>query len=390
MNIPPATRRVLTVLSLLAAVGATLPWLIDLETGFRYATDLDVYRKGAQAFLAGENLYTQDYVVGKADDIVLPFTYPPLAAMLSIPLAVLPYTVGLVLWTLGSVVLLWWCIGIVLRHAAPLLIDADRRTLATWLLPLALLTESVRETLAFGQINIVLMALVLADTLTRRTRLPRGVLIGFAAAIKLTPAVFILVFLVRRRWRDAAVTFVSGVGFTLLAALLSWGNSWTYWFGTLADTGRIGGEAYASNQSIRGVLTRLAEPGERADSLLWLGLILVALGLIVWAMWRAETMLATVLLASTVALVCSPISWSHHWVWLVPIAITLLAGGYRVLGAVVAAAAFIAPHWTLPHSHGAEHDWAWWAQIIGTSYLVVTLVVVVAATISPRVLAGRR
>lgn len=380
----------LTVLSLLAAVGATLPWLIDLETGFRYATDLDVYRKGAQAFLAGENLYTQDYVVGKADDIVLPFTYPPLAAMLSIPLAVLPYTVGLVLWTLGSVVLLWWCIGIVLRHAAPLLIDADRRTLATWLLPLALLTESVRETLAFGQINIVLMALVLADTLTRRTRLPRGVLIGFAAAIKLTPAVFILVFLVRRRWRDAAVTFVSGVGFTLLAALLSWGNSWTYWFGTLADTGRIGGEAYASNQSIRGVLTRLAEPGERADSLLWLGLILVALGLIVWAMWRAETMLATVLLASTVALVCSPISWSHHWVWLVPIAITLLAGGYRVLGAVVAAAAFIAPHWTLPHSHGAEHDWAWWAQIIGTSYLVVTLVVVVAATISPRVLAGRR
>ncbi len=387
--LPRRSRRALTIISLLVAVGAVLPWLIDPETGYRYATDLDVYRKGAQAFLAGENLYTQDYVVGKVDDIVLPFTYPPLAAMLFTPLALLPYTLGLVIWTVGSVALLWWCIGIVLRHAAPALIDADRRIIATWILPAALLTEPVRETLAFGQINIVLMALVLADTLTRRTWLPRGVLIGFAAAIKLTPAVFILVFLVRRRWRDAAVTFASGVAFTLLAAAISWENSWTYWFGTLADTGRIGGEAYSSNQSIRGVLTRLAEPGERADSLVWLVLVLAALALIVWAMWRAESMLATVLLASTVALVCSPISWSHHWVWLVPVAITLFAGRRYVLGVLVAAATFIAPHWLLPHSNGVEHDWAWWAQIVGSSYLVVTLAVVIAALVSPRVLAGR-
>lgn len=384
IDAPPAARTLTVVLAVAASVAALLPWLIDAGPALRYAIDIDVYRAGARAFLEGDNLYTRSYEVG---GITLPFTYPPLAAILFIPVALVPYPVALVGWTLASAVLLWWCLVIVLRHAVP---AVNHRVIATWILPLALLAEPVRETLGFGQINIILMALVLADTLTRRPWLPRGVLIGLAAAIKLTPAVFILVFLVRRQWRDAAVTFLSGVGFTLAAALVSWRNSWTYWLDTLTDTGRIGGEAYASNQSIRGVLARLAEPGEQADRLLWLVLVIGALGLIIVAMLRAQTMLATVLLASTAALLCSPVSWSHHWVWLIPVAVTLLLGPGRVLGAVVLLAVFTSPHWLLPNNHGAEHAWPWWAQLVGSSYLLVTLAVVVAAIVSPRVLAGRR
>lgn len=384
IDAPPAARSLTVVLAVAASVAALLPWLIDAGPALRYAIDIDVYRAGARAFLEGDNLYTRSYEVG---GIALPFTYPPLAAILFIPVALVPYPVALVGWTLASAVLLWWCLVIVLRHAVP---AVNHRVIATWILPLALLAEPVRETLGFGQINIILMALVLADTLTRRPWLPRGVLIGLAAAIKLTPAVFILVFLVRRQWRDAAVTFLSGVGFTLAAALVSWRNSWTYWLDTLTDTGRIGGEAYASNQSIRGVLARLAEPGEQVDRLLWLVLVIGALGLIIVAMLRAQTMLATVLLASTAALLCSPVSWSHHWVWLIPVAVTLLLGPGRVLGAVVLLALFTSPHWLLPNNHGAEHAWPWWAQLVGSSYLLVTLAVVVAAIVSPRVLAGRR
>ena len=384
IDAPPAARSLTVVLAVAASVAALLPWLIDAGPALRDAIDIDVYRAGARAFLEGDNLYTRSYEVG---GITLPFTYPPLAAILFIPVALVPYPVALVGWTLASAVLLWWCLVIVLRHAVP---AVNHRVIATWILPLALLAEPVRETLGFGQINIILMALVLADTLTRRPWLPRGVLIGLAAAIKLTPAVFILVFLVRRQWRDAAVTFLSGVGFTLAAALVSWRNSWTYWLDTLTDTGRIGGEAYASNQSIRGVLARLAEPGEQADRLLWLVLVIGALGLIIVAMLRAQTMLATVLLASTAALLCSPVSWSHHWVWLIPVAVTLLLGPGRVLGAVVLLAVFTSPHWLLPNNHGAEHAWPWWAQLVGSSYLLVTLAVVVAAIVSPRVLAGRR
>lgn len=376
------------MVAVLASVAAVLPWLVDAGPSLRYAIDIDVYRAGAAALLDGDNLYTRGYEVG---GITLPFTYPPLAAMLFVPLTLVPYPLALVTWTISSVVLLWWCLVIVLRHAAPA--RWNHRVLATWILPFALLAEPVRETLGFGQINILLMALVLIDTLTKRPWLPRGVLIGLAAAIKLTPAVFILVFLVRRQWRHAVVTFLSGVGFTLLAAALSWQNSWTYWLDTLSDTGRIGGESYASNQSLRGLLARLAERGESADTLLWLGLVIAALGLIIWAMVRVDDLLWTVLLASTVALLCSPVSWSHHWVWLIPVAVTLaVTPGVlpRVLAGAVALAVFTSPHWLLPNSNGVEHDWPLWAQALGSSYLVVTSAVVVAAAVSPGALTGRR
>lgn len=396
---PPVPRfalpqhRIGVVLAVLASAAALFPWLVDAGPSLRYAIDIDVYREGARAFLSGENLYTRSYRVG---GIELPFTYPPLAAILFIPLALVPYGVALVGWTLLSAVLLWWCLTIVLRHLFPALPDADHRVIATWLLPLALVAEPVRETLAFGQINIILMALVLADTLTRRPLLPRGVLIGLAAAIKLTPAVFILVFLVRRQWRAAAVTFLSGVGVTLAAGVVSLDNSLTYWLNTLRDTGRIGNESYSSNQSLRGLLARLVEPGEQAPTAVWLVLVLASLGLIIVAMIRVEQHgrqpLGVVLLASTVALVCSPVSWSHHWVWLIPLGVTLLGVAWQrrdraaVLGVLLFAAVFSSPHWLLPNDYGREYGWPWWAHVVGNSYLVVVLAVVVTAALVPRVL----
>ncbi|QGU05023.1 glycosyltransferase 87 family protein [Corynebacterium comes] len=390
--------RIGVILAILASTAALLPWLIDSGPSLRYAIDIDVYRQGARAFLASDNLYTRSYQVG---GIELPFTYPPLAAILFIPLALVPYGVALVGWTLLSAVLLGWCLTIVLRHVFPTLADADHRVLATWLLPLALVAEPVRETLAFGQINIILMALVLADTLTRRPLMPRGVLIGLAAAIKLTPAVFILVFLVQRQWRSAAITFLAGVGFTLAAAAFSLDTSLTYWLNTLTDTGRIGNEAYSSNQSIRGLLARLVEPGEQAPTAVWLVLVFACLGLIIAAMLRVQRYgqpIGVVLLASTVALVCSPVSWSHHWVWLIPLGVTLLGVAWQrrnqaaVLAVLIFAAVFSSPHWLLPNDYGREYGWSWWAHVAGNSYLVVVLAVVVAAVIVPQVLVpvGRR
>ena len=63
--------------------------------------------------------------------------------------------------------------------------------------------EPVRTTLYFGQINLVLMLLVLWDTARgERSRL-KGIGVGIAAGIKLTPAYFILYYLAARQWRAA-------------------------------------------------------------------------------------------------------------------------------------------------------------------------------------------
>lgn len=358
-------------------------------SGWRYAIDVDVYREGARALLAGQNLYTQDYQVG---GVSLPFTYPPLAAMLFTPLAVLPYRVGMIGLLALTTFLMWWCLTIVLRRLGL------PRVTAVWLLPFALLAEPAWETLGFGQVNVILMAMVIADTLTRSPRLPRGVLIGLAAAIKLTPAVFVLVYLVRRDWRASVTTVASGIGFTLLAAVLSPANSLTYWRDTLTDTGRIGGESYSSNQSVRGVLARLAEPGEEASTRVWFLLVLLTVGLIVLAMHRVHTLeqapgpeTGLVLLASMVALLASPVSWSHHWVWLVPTIIVLAASRRpvaTVLAGLTTAAVAVAPHWRLPHNDGVEQLWPWWGHLVGNSYVLLALAVVVTTIVTPQILAA--
>jgi len=53
------------------------------------------------------------------------------------------------------------------------------------------------------------MALVALDCLVAKPKWPRGMLIGVAAAIKLTPAVFVLFFLLRRDYRSAVTAAVS-------------------------------------------------------------------------------------------------------------------------------------------------------------------------------------
>ncbi|MGD7002352.1 glycosyltransferase 87 family protein [Corynebacterium halotolerans] len=399
-----------TMVAVIAALAVLAPWVFGAgifpgTAGevLRYHIDFHVYREGAQALLAGDNLYTRSYEVR---GITLPFTYPPLAAILFIPLTWLPLMVGAALWTLVTAALLWWCMVIVLRHCTPGRSAADHRTLATWLLPVALLFEPVRETLSFGQINVLLMTVVLVDTLTRRPWLPRGVFIGLAAAVKLTPAVFILYFLVRRDWRGAATAVGSGVAFTLAAAAVNPALSWTYWLDTLSDTGRIGGLAYTANQSIQGLLFRVL-PEDVVDPV-WLVLVVLALAGIIAAMVRVHRAAATpggsavglVVLNSLVALVCSPVSWSHHWVWLVPLAIVLgaavwrtrasgdrvaraLAGGVLVL---TVSCSLLQPHWNLPNTQDRELDWALWMQPWGNTFVIIAVFTVVSVLLMPHIL----
>ncbi len=392
--------------ALTAAVLLTLIWVVDIPALFtdaslqlRYHIDYDVYREGATAFLAGDNLYTRDYRVQGA---TLPFTYPPLGAILFIPLTWLPLGLGAAAWTLGTAALLWWCIFLMVRSCLPATVAVDPRVLATWLLPLALLAEPVRETLSFGQINILLMALVLTDLLARRTWFPRGVLIGFAAAVKLTPAVFLLFFLVRRDWRGAVTTVVAAVGFTLLAFVVSPVNSWTYWLDTLSDPARIGGLAYTANQSFQGLLTR-AVPEELVRPL-WLLLAVATVITIALAMERVRGAAATpgdavpglVVLNSFVALLASPVSWSHHWVWVIPAVALLGVGTWRrrgtarrlalTLGTALTLAVFLQPHWWLPHRDNREFDWPWWGHVLGNSYVLLAVLLIIGTLLLPRLL----
>ena len=146
---------------------------------------------------------------------------------------------------------------------------------------------------------------------------PRGLLLGLAIALKLTPAVFLLYFVLRRDGRAALTALASFAVATLAGLVLAWRDSWQYWLATVRDTDRIGSAALNTNQNIAGALARLGL-SETTHFLLWTTACFVVLGLTIWAVRRVlaagEPTLGLVCVA-LFGLVVSPVSWSHHWVW---------------------------------------------------------------------------
>jgi alpha-1,2-mannosyltransferase len=390
----PASRwaRAALVALNLAAVAVFLLSYSRHALGFGpYRIDLGVYRMGGQTWLHGGNLYGQVLVT---QGLRLPFTYPPIAAIVLAPLALLPMSAAGTVLTIGSIALAVVVITVFLRRlAGPAGAGsayAGTAWTVAWLLPAALLLEPVRSTLTYGQVNIVLMALVALDGLTAQPRWPRGALTGLAAAMKLTPAAFVLYFLLRRDYRAAAVAGGTFAAATAAGFVLAGPDSIRYWTAIVYQPGRIGGPATASNQCIQAVLARAGlDPYTLPGTAAWLALSALVL-VVAWrgmrhALAAGQPCLALSLNAFA-ALLISPISWSHHWVWAVPALLTLadLARRHRHrLAAATAAGGFVlfvaAPQWWLGKFAGPALSWAPWQQVVGSSYVFFAALVLLLA-----------
>ena len=346
---------------------------------FPYRLDLDVYRLGSLAFLRGGNLYHGLPATGSG--AALPFTYPPFAAVLLAPLAMVPMAVASMVVTLASVALT----GVTLREFTRSLssgpLPAGPRLSIWWLLPVALFLEPVHSTVEYGQVNIALLALVSLDCLRPDPRWPRGALTGLAAAVKLTPAAFVLFFLLRRDWRAAATAAGSFAAATGAAFALDWHDSVQYWTHVVTDTRRPGNPAFAANQAISGLIARAGlDPQTHAGLIAWLALSAAVIVVTVLGMRRAlagaEPAWALSLNALA-ALLVSPISWTYHWVWAEPallvLAVLAWRHSWRAGPAVVAAGLGIfavSPAWLLPSGHDAGLRWAAWRLVAGNSYVI--------------------
>ncbi|MEU6375710.1 glycosyltransferase 87 family protein [Streptomyces sp. NPDC046909] len=327
MNPPRTDRgRLLLVLALAAAVTAftaTVPLLRDWF-------DLRVYYGSVDSWVHhGGRVY--DY---RVPGTTYGFTYPPFAALAMLPMALvsLPVAIG------AALLLNLAALAVIVRLLTG---RAWRRHgwygCALGACALALF-EPLRDTFSFGQVNLLLLASVLTDGWLLATGRGRraGVGIGLAAAIKLTPALFIVLLLIAGRRRAAAVATSVAVGATVLAALVDPDASRFYWTEALWDTTRVGRLDYVSNQSLQGILARLGEP----DRSLWAALVLLVLA--VWAVrarraTAAGDWPAAFALTGLTACLVSPITWVHHLVWLLPaFAVLVRAGHARVAGALYA------------------------------------------------------
>ncbi|MGB3696712.1 MAG: glycosyltransferase 87 family protein [Gordonia sp. (in: high G+C Gram-positive bacteria)] len=318
------TRPVTWAMVALAGVGALLIvawhiWVVPIGHPtyglFNLGIDTRVYRGGALAVWNGTPLY--DLPVYR----VWQFTYPPFAALILVPLAWLPEHSAQFWWDVGNVVCLLALIAVSLRA---LRFRVDARFVAfTVLFGVSVVSlEPVHTTFWNGQINLLLALMVIGDLLRRSGRL-RGIGIGLAAGIKLTPIFFTAYLVITRQWR-AAVVAVATFAATIAAGLVVLGSeALGFWTDSLSQTGRIGPLEHPANQSLNGFFARLAPMGlGHAPSWLWIptGLVVGVLGL--WAAYAAHRdgreLLALAITGMTSCAV-SPFSWGHHWVWIVPL-----------------------------------------------------------------------
>lgn len=332
------------------------------------ADDIYVYRLGAVSLADGpDGLQLYGFRTRG-----LPFTYPPFAALLFYPLAFLTEPQSMTLITVIIGVLSYVCAYALYSYARsrawrlPL-----QKYLSSWGM-VSLMAALIwacgpwRLTTHFGQINAIILALILADFMRPATRVPRGVLLGIAAGIKLTPLAFGLLLLMRKDWKGLITTALSFSATVGIAYLVVPRESRIYWFQALRDTSRVGWFSYFDNVSIMGTLTHAGLQHElTATSLSVVQVALTLLIVLVTAVLlipliRARAVVSQLALTAFMMLQISPISWSHHNTWyplmLAAVVVEIFPLFYRwassfiaTLGAITATVAlagmYISPYW---------------------------------------------
>ena len=386
-GLPPWAAAALGVLAWVAALAAVAPLVRGYLTSApdQRLVDLDVYRTGGLSVLRGQPLYA----MLTQPPQLLAFTYPPAAALFAVPLALVPWPAAQLAW----VPFVYVPLAVVIWYAfAPLLRRSGRMRPAVFALVFAACAYlfPLRDEMRFGQVDMVLLGLSVADCAARRPRWPRGVLVGLATAIKLVPGVFIVYLWLSGRRRAALTAALVALACTLGAWLLLPHDSVTYWTSAVFDPGQLGSNAGTSDQSLRGLLLRAFLPA-RLPGLIWVavaGVVAVAGFALVRRLARdsrepaapggqispaaaggqispaaaggrirpaaagGQIGMEAIAVIALVGALVSPVSWIHHYVVVVVAIGAILADGRDPRRVIVAAGTAVYFALTIP----------WWGQ----------------------------
>jgi alpha-1,2-mannosyltransferase len=357
----------LLILPFIIQYGKLIPWQPS-------TIDLQVYVYAVKDMLAGKDIFATTTPFWN-----LYFIYPPIAAILMTPLVFGPYLFWQVVWTGG---LVWAQQSVLKRCGAP-------RGWKLGLIGIAVLlaVEPIRTTLGYGQVNTILMALVVADLLPdapgERRRIPQGTLIGLAAAIKLTPALFVIFAFLIGKARVAITAMISFAVFTGIGAILLFRETLVFFGGLSGGDTRTASPLYTGNQSLLGVFFRLGD-SSRVTALVGLAVsaILAVLGCLVAAhWWRQDEKVFAVALVGLTTCLASPLSWTHHYVWILPMAMAVLSPGVprwaRYLGGFwVVWVCVCLPLAVLPYGGGRERQFDFLQQVVVNLGPIVGLILV--------------
>ncbi len=388
LSLPGPARRRLTrwgpaLVSITAALAYAL--YVALRT---YEVDLGVYLR-----LGGKYIFTSHLYSFVLPNTSLPFTYPPFAALLFAPWQRTFSTVGSVqtVWTLCNLLVLAAVLRLSVRLVKPSLGKASSWRLALALSLPALLLNPVLITIGFGQVNLFVMLLVMWDLLSERRigkrQIPLGVATGLAAAVKLTPLLFVPYLLLTRRLRGAVTCMMTFIACEVVTFVVSPTSSRAYWTKAIFRPGRAGDLSIVDNQNLWSVVERFTHAVLPSTVMLPLLVAAAAVGLWLAAeAHRRSSPLLGVLIAAATCLFVSPISWVHHMVWVVPAILWLaLAADRPHWGRQIAALAAVlfwsAPVWWVPYKNTSDLHLSPLQLIAGNSFFIAMVLFVVGAAV---------
>lgn len=421
---------IVQILGWLCLLGATYPQMYDKDYNLPQHFDVYVYWYALNNWFSGNSLYDW-YAL--PDYKMYPFTYPPFGAWALSPLTWFDYETAARLMIMAIALQTAVIVALVGRSLGWSWGSAF--AIAPWAAILVQqCLEPFTQSVGFAQVNTAMMALVMIDVAAPPSWKGRGVASGLAAAIKLTPAIAVLIFLLRRQWRSAITMVATSLAVTLLSWVISPGESTRFFFDAMWDPQRAGDAYYTSNQNLKGFVAR-ALP-ENTWSIAWAITVALALVAAVWLCLRIQAAatsvvtphvtsddaasgplnaaapatgaavsaadavaapsavattpapvlpenLATLLTAAvimTLGLLVSPITWSHHWVWGLASVVALIAVALRLKSAPLAAVALVqgalfimAPHWWFSHGQVNELHWNVVEQLVGSSYTLAAI-----------------
>jgi len=279
--------------------------------GRRYGLDLRVYRDSVDSWRAGESPYLAAFTQSR-----LAFTYPPFSLLLLSPLTWTSFPVAQwLLWT-ASIAAATGSVVLVLRERGAEVTSRLWCKAFAWSCVSVMALEPVRSGVDYGQVEFILMFIIVADLLLMPSSC-RGIAIGIASAVKLTPLIFVMVLIVSRDVKSVVRATTSFLVWTALSWLFWPGLSYAYWFHDVSDPARVGTIAYGGNQTWYAILHRPPFPAD-GSAFAWLLLSLVTLAVSTFAAWRCVKVnqkAFAIIQIALAGLLISPISWTHHWIW---------------------------------------------------------------------------
>lgn len=323
------------------------------ETG-RAGYDFRAYYFGAQVAEHGGDPYDPEQLVPWAEDAnieseLYPFLYPPAFLLVMKPLTSWDWFSSFCLWMFvnelsllgcAAILAIWW------RSLQP--------QVGVLILVFLSLNLVHLDGILYGQVGSTLLALTLGGLwLTSRGHgIAGGVLLGTATAMKLLPGIFILWWLMHRRWRAAGSAIVVAALWSLAAVLVyGWPLTERFLTEVLPALGR--GDYFGIkiavdsmlNFSIASWTEQLApSPGigaSKAAILLAKAMSFVLLIALAWSFRRRPlstaqeaAQMATLALASQLFPVYA---WDHYLIWAYP-------------ALVLTGVAIWRRHWSMPVS----------------------------------------